>query len=232
MAWSGGTFTRTNGVYTGATVWAQDSAASVKIVYDRHDTHDQDIATGINSCINKNGQNSPTANISWGSFKITSLADGTAASDAANYGQTVTAAAWDGSALLTLTRSTGNITATLGSGDVSTALGYTPAQDAITPTTKNANYTLALADRSLIKTDTTAYAWTIPPNSSVAFPVGVLITLRHSGSAGNITITRGAGVSLRKPGAATDANLTLQAYGLVTLFQESTDNWVCSGVGV
>ena len=57
MAWSGGTFTRTNGVNTGATTWATDAAAGVKIRSDRHDTHDQDLATGINQCINKDGSN-------------------------------------------------------------------------------------------------------------------------------------------------------------------------------
>jgi hypothetical protein len=60
MAWSGGTFTRTNGVNSGATVWTTDAAASVKIRADRHDTHDQDLATGINQCINKDGSNTAT----------------------------------------------------------------------------------------------------------------------------------------------------------------------------
>lgn len=57
MAWSGGTFTRTNGVNSGATTWATDAAAGVKIVDTRHDTHDQDLATGINQCLNKDGSN-------------------------------------------------------------------------------------------------------------------------------------------------------------------------------
>lgn len=89
MAWSGGTFTRTNGTYSGASVWASDLAALVKIVASRHDTHDQDLATGINACINKNGQNSPTANMSWGGFKLTNLAAATAAGDALRYDQLV-----------------------------------------------------------------------------------------------------------------------------------------------
>lgn len=60
MAWSGGTFTRTNGVNTGATAWVTDAASAVKIRADRHDTHDQDLATGINQCINKDGSNTAT----------------------------------------------------------------------------------------------------------------------------------------------------------------------------
>jgi hypothetical protein len=231
MAWSGGVFTRTNGVYSGATVWAQDNAAAVKIVYGRHDTHDQDIAQGVNACLNKNGQNSPTASIDWGGFKITNMAVGSAVTDSATYGQTITAAAFS-AGTLTLTRNAGNLTAAMALADIVAALGYTPSNDAIPPDVHNANYTFAATDRSVIKTDGIAYAWTIDPFASVAIPVGTLITLRIMNAAGNITITRGAGVALRKPGAATDANLTFTPWGLVTLYHETTDNWICAGVGV
>ena len=69
------------------------------------------MADGINACIHKGGQNSPTADIGWGNYKITNLGNGSASSDAATYGQTITAAAWDlGTKTLTLTRAVGNIT--------------------------------------------------------------------------------------------------------------------------
>lgn len=55
MSWSGGVFTRGNGVYTGSLVWTSDAGAGVEIRADRHDTHDQDLAEGINACLNKNG---------------------------------------------------------------------------------------------------------------------------------------------------------------------------------
>ena len=87
MPWNTGNFTRTNGEFTGATVWQQDAAKPVGIDADRHDTHDQDIADGIDQCLNKGGQNSPTANISWGGNKITNLAAGAGATDAINKGQ-------------------------------------------------------------------------------------------------------------------------------------------------
>lgn len=89
MAWNGtGTFSRTNGVNTGTTVWAADKAAGVKIVSDRHDTHDQDLADGINACLAKNGENAATANLDLGGFKFTNAADGTSDSDLASVGQT------------------------------------------------------------------------------------------------------------------------------------------------
>lgn len=55
MAWTSGTFTRTNGVYTGASVWTNDLQASIKIVAARHDVHDKDLADGINACLHKGG---------------------------------------------------------------------------------------------------------------------------------------------------------------------------------
>lgn len=114
MAWSGGTYTRTNGVYSGATVWFQDYSNAVKIVYDRHDYHDQDLAQGINACLNKNGENSPTVDIDWGGFKITNLAAGSASTDSARYGQTITAASIDPSSkVLTLTRADGDVSVDL-----------------------------------------------------------------------------------------------------------------------
>lgn len=63
MSWNGsGTFTRTNGVNTGATLWAADRDATTKILATRHDTHDQDLATGLQACITKNNESKPTAN--------------------------------------------------------------------------------------------------------------------------------------------------------------------------
>lgn len=83
MPWSGSTFSRAEGIYTGSTIWAQENAASIGIVDTRHDTHDQDLATGINSCLHKGGNNSPTANINWGGFKNTNMAAGSARTDSA-----------------------------------------------------------------------------------------------------------------------------------------------------
>jgi hypothetical protein len=87
MGWSGGTFTRTNGTHTGTSVWQQDRDAGTKIVADRHDTNDNDLATGINTCITKDGQNAFTGTANLGSQKITALADGTAHTDGVNAGQ-------------------------------------------------------------------------------------------------------------------------------------------------
>ena len=87
MPWSGGAFTRTNGVHTGSTLWAQDRDAGTKILASRHDTHDQDLADGINSTLEKSGSNAATGNLNIGSNRLTAVADGTAKTDAATVNQ-------------------------------------------------------------------------------------------------------------------------------------------------
>lgn len=96
MPWTGSEYVRTDGVYTGETVWYSNFTNSVKIVYSRHDTHDQDIADGITACINKNGANSPSTNIPWGGFKITGYGTASANTDVPNWGQTLGTVTLDG----------------------------------------------------------------------------------------------------------------------------------------
>lgn len=138
MPWQmDGTFLRSNGQFDGSTVWDQDRQAGYKIIATRHDSHDEDIADGIEKCLNIQGYNSPLANINWGGFKITNMADGAASGDAVNKSQLdavqadvdantaaiatiqtanpdniITAMSWDG-ATLTATRSSGNFTVSI-----------------------------------------------------------------------------------------------------------------------
>lgn len=67
--------------------WVSDDNAGIGIRSDYHDSEDDNFATGINSCLNIGGQNSPTANIPFGNFKITALGSGSAATDSVNLGQ-------------------------------------------------------------------------------------------------------------------------------------------------
>lgn len=58
MPWDGsGSFTRTNGTQTGSTTWANSRDAGNNILASQHDTHDQDLADGINAALTKNGEN-------------------------------------------------------------------------------------------------------------------------------------------------------------------------------
>ena len=57
MAFSSGAFTRTNGTNSGSTLWNADKVAGTKITSSNHDTHDQDLADGINATMMKAGTN-------------------------------------------------------------------------------------------------------------------------------------------------------------------------------
>jgi uncharacterized protein YjbI with pentapeptide repeats len=68
-----------------------------------------DLATGLSTCITKDGQTTPTANIPMGNNKITGLAAGTLATDAANLSQVQSTAA----KLITTVAGADTITGTL-----------------------------------------------------------------------------------------------------------------------
>ena len=67
-----------------------------------------DLANGLTTCITKDGQTTPTSNIPMGGFKITNLANGTAATDAATVAQIQS----NGAALVSVT-GTDTLTGTL-----------------------------------------------------------------------------------------------------------------------
>lgn len=93
MPWSAGSFTRTDGTRTGSTTWQQAQAANVNILSSSHDVHDQDLASGIDACLTKDGSNTPTANLPMGGFKHTGVAVATASDQYATKGQLDTVAA-------------------------------------------------------------------------------------------------------------------------------------------
>lgn len=88
MPWLAGLYRKWNYSSSG---WTGDAANLIGIEAGRHDSQDDDFATGINDCLNKSGQNQALANINLGSNKIYNLANGTASTDAANYGQLTSA---------------------------------------------------------------------------------------------------------------------------------------------
>ena len=89
-----------------------------------------------------------------------------------------------------------------------------------------ASYTLVLTDQSdLVEiSNASANTLTVPPESSVAFPVGTTITILQTG-AGQTTLTQGAGVTINgTPG------LKLRAqWSSATLIKRATDTWVAIG---
>lgn len=97
-------------------------------------------------------------------------------------------------------------------------------------TSLDGDYTLVAKDagkgRRLI--GATNRTLTIPPGVLV---VNSVVPLRNFGT-GVWTIARGSGVELRLAGVATNANRSVAGGGLASLWQEDTNIWVISGVGV
>ena len=88
MAWDGsGNFIRTDGTRTGASVWEQARDANVLVNAPDADTHDEDLATALENCITRNGENSPSANLPMNAKKHTGVADATQNTEYAAYGQ-------------------------------------------------------------------------------------------------------------------------------------------------
>lgn len=98
-----GVFQRINPDYTtGDNIWQQDQVAGIKVIAYRHDIHDQDIADGIEQCLNRSGYNAMAANLNMGGFKITNIGTATGLTDLALYGQCAGSMDWEDSVANTL----------------------------------------------------------------------------------------------------------------------------------
>lgn len=101
------------------------------------------------------------------------------------------------------------------------------------PNLQNADYVLVLGDagKMILHASASAHAWTVPPNSSVAFPLGTQIMLVNRAS-GAITITQGAGVAIILSSTNATGNKTLVDGGQAIITKTDGDVWVCDGAGV
>lgn len=93
--------------------------------------------------------------------------------------------------------------------------------------TQTDSYTLALGDAGgrVHMNKATANNLTVPPNSSVAFPVGTEIEIKQIG-AGQTTIVAGSGVTLRNADAALKIEKQWCSASLIKL---ATDEWCVDG---
>jgi len=88
-------------------------------------------------------------------------------------------------------------------------------------------YTFVLTDANntvVSLTNASAIAATVPPNSSVAYPVGAILQF-FQGGAGQVTVAAGSGVTINyTPG------LKLRAQNsFATLIQTAANTWLLSG---
>lgn len=90
MPWTAGVFSRDNGTYSGSLVWQQEAGdGSPSIQSANHDTHDQDLADGINACLLRNGQNAMTGDLDLGGNSILDAASATVDSQYMTFGQMI-----------------------------------------------------------------------------------------------------------------------------------------------
>ena len=116
---------------------------------------------------------------------------------------------------------------TIANADISTTAAID--QGKIADTTINAqaaSYTLVLTDKNkLVEVgNASANTLTIPPNGSVAFPVGSTLTILQTG-AGQCTLTAGAGVTVN----GTPGLKLRTTWSSATLIKRATDTWVALG---
>lgn len=100
---------------------------------------------------------------------------------------------------------------------------------------QNAAYTFVLADagKHILHpaADTMARIFTIPANSSVAFPVGTAITIVNQNAAGVVTIAITTD-TMRLAGSGTTGSRTLAANGIATALKITSTEWIISGTGL
>lgn len=88
-------------------------------------------------------------------------------------------------------------------------------------------YTFVLSDAGIICefSNSSPVTVTVPPNSSVAFPVGTQIEVTQTG-AGKTTLAQGSGVTITS--LASYKSIAGQ-YASATLYKRATDTWQLSG---
>ena len=96
----------------------------------------------------------------------------------------------------------------------------------VSQNTPTASYTLVLGDAGKVIEMNVAGAntLTVPPNASVAFPIGTIIEVAQLG-AGQTTITPGAGVTINAPNGL---KLTSR-YSSCSLRKRGTNEWMLIG---
>lgn len=109
-------------------------------------------------------------------------------------------------------------------GRITAAANGSSSAPTVNPQT--ASYTAVLGDANNIVTLNVAGAnnFTVPPHSSVAFPVGTTLTVTQTG-AGQTTVVPGSGVTINTP-----TSLTFRTqFSTVAVIQTASDVWEAAG---
>lgn len=168
------------------------------------------------------------------SFRVDNITDYFATANGATLGGSATkvllssatgGGAW-GSITGTLSNQT-DLQSALDAKATTTALNL-KSDKALTLNAQTANYTLVLtdADSKFVRMNVaSANTLTVPPNSSVAFPVGTQINFSQAG-AGQVTVTPGAGVTINSADSGLKTRVQYSVGGLIKV---ATDTWTAFG---
>lgn len=92
-------------------------------------------------------------------------------------------------------------------------------------------YTFVLTDANntlVTASNASAQTYTIPPNSSVAYPIGSQINIIAIG-AGQVSFAQGSGVTIASNGATATAPKLRVQYSSATAIKVNTDSWYVVG---
>lgn len=170
-----------SGVFVRLFNWANDKANGIKIRADRMDDEMNGFATGLSTCITKDGQTTPTQNLPMGGKRHTGCGNAVASSDYATLGQVTTAAITGG----TIT----------GITDLAVADGGTGASTAANARTNLGLGTMATANTGAFPT--------VAPSSdggtnlgSVSYNFGNVLTKAVGNSTGALVLNGALGTQL------------------------------------
>jgi hypothetical protein len=199
--WNGtGTVILTDGTFT--STWCASTATdgTAQIKSSELDALFQCVEDSIQNCLPHDGQKAATANIPMGGFKLTGMAVGSAATDSATYGQTITALAFDsGTSVVTATRAAGDLTVDLSALAAGTG-GVALTGDQTVAGVKTFSDISSLAHAK----------FNGPTTSKVLVPTpGASVTINAAGAnAHYVTVGTNTNVTFTWPSAATDTQLS------------------------
>jgi hypothetical protein len=125
-------------------------------------------------------------------------------------------------------QSAGNVKVTATQIKAFAKAGLAPSDLTNTVSTQSGtSYTAVLGDAGtyIQFTNGSSITFTIPPNSSVAFPIGTVIEMEQNG-AGALTLAPGSGVTINSRGA----DLTLAGqYAVAAVKKVATNIWTLAG---